>query len=253
MAKRDEIIKFLNNYLEIDKWQDDYHNGLEVKGAGEVKKIAVGVTPSLGLFQKAKKAGAQMVITHHYLHLKKDPKHPVPIPNYELERVRFLKKNKISFANYHLPLDFHNEIGNEILTLKQFGFDIVSSKFYFQKGFYGGKLKKSTTLQAIIKKGNKIYPDKPIVLKFGPKKISSIAVITGSAHSFYEEARKAGARTFITGNLKVESPDVARELGLNIIAYGHHNTEKVGIEALGKLVAEKFNIKQEFINIQTSI
>lgn len=71
IIKRNQIVKFLDEYLKIDGWPDDYHNGLEVRGANEIKKIVTGVTPSMELFKKAKKAGAQMIITHHYLHLKK--------------------------------------------------------------------------------------------------------------------------------------------------------------------------------------
>jgi putative NIF3 family GTP cyclohydrolase 1 type 2 len=91
------------------------------------------------------------------------------------------------------------------------------------------------------------------VLEFGPKKIENIAVITGSGQGFFDEAVRQGAKTIITGSLKVESPDVAKELGLNVIACGHYNTEKVGIIALGKLVAKEFNISEEFIDIPNPI
>lgn len=251
MAKRNQIIKFLDEYLKIDKWPDDYHNGLEFSGTNEIKKIVTGVTPSMELFEKAKKKKSQMIITHHSLLLRGD-KYQKP-PSYDLKRLKYLKKNNLNYANYHLPLDFHNEIGNEVLTLKQFGFEIIKPKFYCDGGLYGGKIKTPITLQAILNKGKKLYPDKPVVFRFGPKKITNIAVITGSAASFYDTAYTAGARTIITGNPKVETPDVAKELGLNVILYGHHNTEKIGIKALGELISKKFDIEHEFINIPNSI
>jgi len=42
-------------------------------------------------------------------------------------------------------------------------------------------------------------------------------------------------------------------MGLNILACGHYNTEKVGIKALGKLVAKEFNVAEEFIDIPNPI
>jgi len=36
---------------------------------------------------------------------------------------------------------------------------------------------------------------------------------------------------------------VAREAGLNVISLGHYNSEKLGVEALGKETGDKFGIE----------
>ena len=67
MASRDEIVKFLNEFLEIDKFKDKILNGLQVIGKDDIKKIAFGVTASLELFQKAAQHNADIIIVHHGL------------------------------------------------------------------------------------------------------------------------------------------------------------------------------------------
>jgi putative NIF3 family GTP cyclohydrolase 1 type 2 len=93
-ANRNEIIEFLDKYLGIEKWPDDYHNGLLVSGAREVKKIIVGVNVSLEIFEKAKDRGAEMVITHHFIFANDESQ----IPSYEAKRIPlkiwFLRQEK---------------------------------------------------------------------------------------------------------------------------------------------------------------
>ena len=45
----------------------------------------------------------------------------------------------------------------------------------------------------------------------------------------------------------------AEEIGINFIAAGHYNTEKLGIQNLGNLVAKKFEVKVEFVDIPCDV
>ena len=41
----------------------------------------------------------------------------------------------------------------------------------------------------------------------------------------------------------------AREYGVNLLAGGHYATERLGIRRLGELVAERFGVEHEFIDV----
>lgn len=242
MIKLEKIIKYLNDYLSIDDWPEDL-NGLFTSNSSEITQIATGVSPSLKLFKEAKSLGSNLVITHHPIYFED------PIPQYQIERLNFLKENKISFANYHLPLDFHNEIGNEILTTKLLKMDFEKEVFYEGKYFIGGKLKETIGFKELIERAEKTYKKNAQVINFGQDSVESVAIITGSGNSFLPDAFGLGLKTIITGNLKEESYEMAREMGLNIIAMGHYDTEKVGIKSLGEHIGAKFSLKVDFIDI----
>ena len=67
MADRDEIIDFLDDLLDAGAFEDYGPNGLQVPGAREVAKVVTGVSAQLELFERAARAGAQLVLCHHGL------------------------------------------------------------------------------------------------------------------------------------------------------------------------------------------
>jgi putative NIF3 family GTP cyclohydrolase 1 type 2 len=46
---------------------------------------------------------------------------------------------------------------------------------------------------------------------------------------------------------------VARELGLNYFSAGHHATERYGVQALGEHLAEHFDIRHTFVDIDNPV
>jgi len=237
-----QIINYLNTYLLTNNWPED-QNGLFVSNSHKVSQIVTGVSPSMELFKNANVLKANLVITHHSIYLDE------PVPAYQLQRLNFLKENKISFANYHFPLDFHNEIGNQALTAKMLGLDFKEKIFYQDKYFIGGKLRKSISFKKITSKIEYLYDKKAQTIRFGNDLIDSVAIVTGSGTSFLSEVWTMGVKNIITGSLKEGSQEIARELGLNIIAIGHYDSEKVGIKSLGEHLADKFDLRVDFIDI----
>ena len=87
-------------------------------------------------------------------------------------------------------------------------------------------------------------------LKFGPEKIKSIGVVSGSATDplLFREVKLQGIDLFITGEPKHGAYYLAQELGLNIFYGGHYLTETFGIKALGKHLEKELGISTEFID-----
>ena len=46
---------------------------------------------------------------------------------------------------------------------------------------------------------------------------------------------------------------IARELGIHYIAAGHHATERYGVQALGQLIANRFSISHEYLEIENPV
>lgn len=72
--------------------------------------------------------------------------------------------------------------------------------------------------------------------------VLKVAVCSGAAdEEFFEDAKRAGADTVLTGELKHHMYNLAAELGLNIIEAGHFATEAVVLPSLAKRLKGQFH------------
>ena len=62
---RDEILRYLDEYLSAREFRDYGPQGLQVEGKERVQKVVSGVSGSVALFEAAAAAGADLVIVHH--------------------------------------------------------------------------------------------------------------------------------------------------------------------------------------------
>ena len=58
---------------------------------------------------------------------------------------------------------------------------------------------------------------------------------------------------FLSGEISEPTTHMARELGIHYIAAGHHATERYGVQALGEDLAQRFNIRHHFIDIDNPV
>ncbi len=244
MARRDEIIKFINQYLKIGEIEDKSANGLQVAGKEEVKRIALGVSASLALFEAAAKKSADMIIVHHGIFWEGDDPR---VDELRKKRLQLLFNKNISLACYHLPLDAHPVIGNNILILKKLK---LKKRKKFVVGFVG-ELKQKTPFKDFVNKANEVFGSQSLVLNFGPKMIKTVGIVSGAAgrSGYMIKAFKHDCDAYLTGLPFESGYQMAREAKLNVIGPGHYNTEKFGLIELGKLLEKKFKVKTEFIDI----
>ncbi len=64
-VKRNKIIEYLNEFLNVKNFEDFCHNGLQVEGNDDVSKVVTGVTLSIELIREAEERKAEMLIVHH--------------------------------------------------------------------------------------------------------------------------------------------------------------------------------------------
>lgn len=250
MTTREDVVSFVNDYLQISSVPDSSLNGLQVQGRGVVRKIVFGVSASLELFKRAKAAGADMIIVHHGLLWGKEQ----ALVGAFGQRVAFLLQNQISLLGYHLPLDKHPTIGHNALLLKSLDAKNVRPFALYheqQIGFYGDI--KEISLSALTRKLQKICGAKARVLPFGPQKIRTVGIVSGGGWSMLPDGVNLKLDLFVTGSADEPAQEICREGKINCVALGHYNSEKIGVLALMKLVAEKFPVETEFIDIQNPL
>lgn len=77
----------------------------------------------------------------------------------------------------------------------------------------------------------------------------TIAWCTGAAQGFIAEAATLGVDAYLSGEISEQTTHLARELGLDYFAAGHHATERLGIQALGEHLAARFHLEHRFLDI----
>lgn len=248
MANRNKIIKFCEDYLKVSDFEDDCSNGLQIEGKEEVKKIVVGVTLSKELIEKAVIKKADMIIVHHGLFSSLIGTPPV-VKGYVRNRMKMIIENDINLLGFHLPLDAHPIIGNNISLCKLFGIKNLKD---FSIGFYG-KLDKPMEFNKFSEMIAEKLGSKLDVIQEGPKNVKIVSVLSGGASPHFEEAHELGVDTFICGDIREQIVSGVKECKMNFINAGHYNTEKLGVQNLGKLIAKKFKVEVEFVDIPCDV
>lgn len=252
-AMRDDIARYLNDYLQVSAFKDYGPNGMQVIGRPEVRRVALGVSANLECFRLAAEGNADMLVVHHGLFWENMPRE---IGVMMKARLKLLFERDISLLAYHLPLDAHPEIGNNALWLARLGFDLEGIDMGTARGkFIGatGLAQKRLTLLDLVEHITTITGAPPRVYAYGPATVRRLGVMTGGGQGYLIEAIARGCDTFLTGETGEPSEGIAREEGVNFIAAGHYNSEKIGIEAVGELLKAQFGVETFFCDVPNVI
>ena len=247
MAHRDEIIRFANELLEVDRFPEYGPPGLQVLGADEVAKIACGVSSSKELFERAAASGAQLVLVHHGLFWRSEP---VWVDRRQRGRLEALFAADLNLAAYHLALDAHPELGNNALLAAALG---VAVEGAFGEVGQGGALVEPAGIDEPAARVRETVGREPLVYPHGPERIRRVAICSGGAAGELIRAAHEGYDLFLTGEPGEPSLNTARELGIHFVAAGHDATERLGVQALARRLAERFGLDWEFIPVENPV
>lgn len=240
--------------MKVGEWQDSCHNGLQVEGAPKTSKVITGVSLSQELINTAVKKRAKLLMVHHGFFNSHFP-HPIRFTSFRKERLKILLSNNINLAGFHLPLDAHPVIGNNISLIKTLGLkkvDTIHAPKYGDIG-YIGEYKESVSFEEFYNIVSEELLTQPYVVPAGPKKVKRVGIISGAAANDFEAAKELGADLYLTGELFEGVIRAIEELKINVVAGGHYNTEKLGIQNLGNLIEKKFGIKHEFVDVPCDV
>jgi len=251
MMQRNELVAYLDRYLDVRAIADRSNNGLQVEGADEVSRLAFAVDACQATVDGAVAAGAQMLIVHHGLFWSE----PLPIVGPHGQRVRALLAGGCSLYGVHLPLDCHPEVGNNVELARLAGLTPIG-----QMGEASGQLvgvvaaaPPGLTLDALVARVAAFTGGAPIVQAEGPRTVRRVGIVSGSAARWIEEASARGCDTFFTGETSHSHFHTAAEYGINVIYAGHYATETVGLHALSRHLHAQFALETIFIDQPTGM
>jgi len=252
--QRDKLINFINKTLGFEKDKDPYlFNSLQVIGRDKVKKVALGVSSSAEMFQKAADWGADLVILHHGIF---GPKINKPIGRVLKKRLKILFDNDLTLLTYHLFLDRHPELGNNAQIIKKLGAQKGKQFGKMDKLYWGfeAKFKDPVSISKLIQKCKDLCGFSVKAFKYGPEKIKNLAVVSGGGPYLLSEAVDKNLDVYITGEARESTEAWAKDAGIHFIYLGHYNSEKFGLQALGKVIKKKFpGLKIKFIDIPNQL
>jgi dinuclear metal center YbgI/SA1388 family protein len=239
--KRDDLTAFMNHYLNSDAVSDYCPNGLQVEGAESIQLIATAVTASMEAIHFAIEKNADALLVHHGYFWKGEP---LPLVGIKGQRIKALCQHNINLYAYHLPLDIHPIIGNNVLFGQLLSLQALASHSIggISDLLWTGNLTSTVPIDALVADLATSFNTTPLWLQGGAPMIQSIAWCTGAAEGYIIEAKQLGADVFISGEVSERTYDLAKELGIHYVACGHVATERFGIVALGDKVAASFGV-----------
>lgn len=245
--EQSKLISYCNDLLTISNVSDYCPNGLQVAGDNrQVKKVALGVSISLEFIEKAIQEKTDLIITHHGLIWDKDSR---VIEGPLREKLHLLLANGVAAAAYHLPLDFHPEIGNNVQLAEKIG--LKNLRTISPTGEYAEAVVGETdknTIEELSGHVETLLTRKPMVLPFGKPAIKTVMIITGGAQNYFLSAVEQQVDCFLTGEASEKNYSMSKEYRIHFIGAGHYATEKFGILALGEHIKETFGIPCQFLD-----
>lgn len=246
-----KLDNILTELMQPFRIKDFTVNGMQVQGKDTIKRIVTGVTASQALIDRAIELNADAIIVHHgYFWKNESP----AITGIKYNRIKSLIKNDVNLYAYHLPLDIHPELGNNVELAKRLGITVRRGLEPWDKASVGlvGKFDVEISTSDLAARITEQLDRVPLVIDAG-KPIKSVAWCTGGGQSYIELAISQGIDAFISGEASEQTVHLAREAGISFFAAGHHATERYGIKALGEWLSDEKELDVTFIDVDNPV
>lgn len=240
------LVQEADRFLNAARIADYCPNGLQVEGRPQVRRIVSGVTASQALLDAAVEAEADVVLVHHgYFWKGEDAR----VTGMKRRRLQTLLGHDISLLAYHLPLDLHPEVGNNVQLARQLEITVEGPLDPENPKVVGllGSLAEPMTARDFARRVQEVLGREPLLVE-GTGMVRRIGWCTGGGQGYIDDAIAAGVDLFLTGEASEQTFHSARENGVSFIAAGHHATERYGVQALGDYLARRFAIEHLFID-----
>ena len=251
-----EFDNYINTFLRKEDYDKDISlNGIQIQNSApdekQIKKVAFAVDACEATAKKAAEQGADILFVHHGLFWG----YCQTITGSFYKRISTFIKNDLALCAYHIPLDANTPYGNnfglaarlELINCEQFGTwrgMILGVK---------GELPVECTVDELAAKLMRPGKSPRAVLSFGKPKIKTVGIISGGASEDVADAVEEGLDCYITGEFAHEDFHYAQEMGINVIAGGHYETETVGVSLVMEKVQAETGLECIFIDEPTGL
>jgi len=240
---------YCNGLLDSAVFEDYCPNGLQVESCERVTRLMVGVTACQALIDAARDWQADVLLVHHGFFWQGES---APLRGVKGRRIASLLTGGISLLAYHLPLDAHATYGNNAELGRRLGFDGRATEGD------GGLIWQAELPEAILaaelsQRIGQCLGRQPLHIEGHQRPIQRIGWCTGAAQGYIDRAAALGFDAYLSGEASEQTVHMAREMGIDYFAAGHHATERYGVQALGRHLAERFGLIYRFVDIDNPV
>jgi dinuclear metal center YbgI/SA1388 family protein len=246
---REELRGTLDALLEAARFRDYCPNGLQVEGRGQVRRVLCGVTASQALIDEAVRRDVDAVLVHHGWFWRGEDGR---VTGFRKRRMAALLAADISLYAYHLPLDAHPELGNNAQLGRLLGWE-ATGRFAEQDIAFLGVPQAPTYSGELATRIGKALGREALLVGDAQRPVKRVAWCSGGAQGWFEQAILAGADVYVSGEISEQTVHLARESGVPYIAAGHHATERYGVQALGRHLAENRGLDCEYVELDNPV
>ncbi len=247
-----DLVGWMDETLEAEAYRDYCPNGLQIVGADEVRHLSTAVSVSLDVIERAVAAGAQALLVHHGLLWEGQD---LRVGALERRRLQALFDADLALIAYHLPLDGHPTLGNNACLAALLGLADAQPFGEHRGRMIGcrGALADAEDVTALAARLGVALGSQPLVFAGGDHPVRTVGVVSGGAARDVREAAAQGLDAFVTGEPSEDTPYLAAELGVHVIAAGHNATETVGVQALAEAAVGRFGITTGFLAVDNPV
>jgi dinuclear metal center YbgI/SA1388 family protein len=246
---REELRGYVDALLEAARFRDYCPNGLQVEGRGEVRRVLCGVTASQALIDEAVRRDVDAVLVHHGWFWRGEDGR---VTGFRKRRMAALLAADISLYAYHLPLDAHAELGNNAQLGRLLGWE-TTGRFAEQDVGYIGVSPAPTFSGELATRIGSALGREALLVGDAARPVQRVAWCSGGAQGWFEQAILAGADVYVSGEISEQTVHLARESGVPYIAAGHHATERYGVQALARHLAENCGLSCEYFELDNPV
>jgi dinuclear metal center YbgI/SA1388 family protein len=233
-----QLVAWLDETLQVGDFDDVSNNSLQIARVGEeISRVAFAVDASLMSIEAAGRAGAQLLVVHHGISWGGGIKR---IEGGIFNVVRAAMDANLAVYACHLPLDAHEQYGNNRLLSEALGLERLEKAF----SYHGNVIGFTGELRDGEKAARMLGPD----ALSGVELPCRVGVCSGGAGEFAEAAQKAGCRLYVTGEASWGDVVAAENCGMKMVALGHYETETYGVNALAKAVESSLGVETVFLD-----
>jgi dinuclear metal center YbgI/SA1388 family protein len=243
MINTKELIEILNQQLKPERFSDYCPNGLQIEGTPYITRIATAVSTNEYTIHQAISQQADVLLVHHGLFWKGE--NPT-LTGIRKQRIAALLKADINLIAYHLPLDAHPELGNNVQLAKKLGWPLTGFSEKNQLLAYTDFDQPIDASDLFHQLQTHLGRAPQFFGKIQPE-IRRVVLCTGAAQDYLEQAHDMDAQVYISGEISERTVAQAQEMGMLYIAAGHYATEQFGVQALGKWLDQHHKTTSFFI------
>ena len=257
MTRTSEVAEYLDDILETSSIPDypNAVNGLQLANRGEVSCVAAAVDFSGRTIAGAIEAGADLLLVHHGMFWGGAR----PITGASYDRIRSLLDYDVAVYSSHLPLDRHQQFGNNVLLSEELGLASSGEFASFKGKSIGVRGESDISTSVLIERVSAFasrHGGSVVATPAGEERRTfhwAICTGAGASAETLQEAVDTGIDTLVVGEGPHWTAVEAAELGIVVIYAGHYATETLGVAALARHIGERFSLEYRIIDAPTGL